>query len=391
EIFPIVNQVDARVQIFKIQFLKEAAKFVRDFQSLAKEADESLAKHKALELEIERLLRAVVRQDIMAIVQNQSVSKQKDTNKGTSVNTQFSKQLILGKPPSSSYKPKLYYVTPFPKSSILPKVDKTNALSKLVTLNSAPSSRESNVMNNERVIALGIFKINPFKSSRVSNFVPNKHVKASVRTKPITVSQPHVTTKNDVLFKSESSFLLNKLEKIEDNYRSLQSSNYPDHTSSEYNNIKVPIRNEKSKVICVTCKQCLVTANHDDCVLQYVNGMKSRKKIQSANVSKSENQKKYKTRVWKPKKVGSKERLASPKPSTPRSCLRWLPTRRMFNPKGKITATSESECQPNCSKGDNACTSNPQEPINKRTKKIMETMNMTLDELSAMAFVHFSA
>ncbi|GJR54269.1 hypothetical protein Tco_1404790 [Tanacetum coccineum] len=51
----------------------EAAKFVRDFKSLAKEADESLAKHKALELEIERLLRAVVSQDIMSIVQNPSV------------------------------------------------------------------------------------------------------------------------------------------------------------------------------------------------------------------------------------------------------------------------------------------------------------------------------
>nr|GEV72761.1 hypothetical protein [Tanacetum cinerariifolium] len=51
EIFPIVNQVDARVQNFEIQFLKEAAKFVRDFKSLAK--------HKTLELEIERLLRAV--------------------------------------------------------------------------------------------------------------------------------------------------------------------------------------------------------------------------------------------------------------------------------------------------------------------------------------------
>nr|GFA16855.1 hypothetical protein [Tanacetum cinerariifolium] len=46
EIFPIVNQVYARVQNFKIQFLKEAAKFVGDFKSLAKEADESLAKHK---------------------------------------------------------------------------------------------------------------------------------------------------------------------------------------------------------------------------------------------------------------------------------------------------------------------------------------------------------
>ncbi|GKD32410.1 retrovirus-related pol polyprotein from transposon TNT 1-94 [Tanacetum coccineum] len=42
KISPIVNQVDARVQNFEIQFLKKAAKFVRDFQSLANEADESL-------------------------------------------------------------------------------------------------------------------------------------------------------------------------------------------------------------------------------------------------------------------------------------------------------------------------------------------------------------
>nr|GFB35654.1 hypothetical protein [Tanacetum cinerariifolium] len=73
KIFPIVNQVDARLQNIKIQFLKEAAKFVGDFKSLANEADASLAKHKELELEIERLLKAVVCQDIMTIVQNESV------------------------------------------------------------------------------------------------------------------------------------------------------------------------------------------------------------------------------------------------------------------------------------------------------------------------------
>ncbi|GJS01364.1 hypothetical protein Tco_0317872 [Tanacetum coccineum] len=44
EIAPIVNQVDARVQNFENHFVKEAAKFVRDFKSLAKEADESLDK-----------------------------------------------------------------------------------------------------------------------------------------------------------------------------------------------------------------------------------------------------------------------------------------------------------------------------------------------------------
>ncbi|GJZ40925.1 hypothetical protein Tco_0587811 [Tanacetum coccineum] len=67
-----LNMVN-RKQNFKIQFLKEAAKFVRDFKSLAKEADESLTKHKALELEIKCLLRAIFSQDIMSIVQNNSV------------------------------------------------------------------------------------------------------------------------------------------------------------------------------------------------------------------------------------------------------------------------------------------------------------------------------
>nr|GFB24642.1 hypothetical protein [Tanacetum cinerariifolium] len=55
ENFPVVNQVDARLQNFEIQVLKEASKFVEDFKSLTNEADASLAKHKALELEIEHL------------------------------------------------------------------------------------------------------------------------------------------------------------------------------------------------------------------------------------------------------------------------------------------------------------------------------------------------
>ncbi|GJV61223.1 hypothetical protein Tco_1467323 [Tanacetum coccineum] len=69
------------------------------------------------------------------------VYEQKDTTKGTSVNTQFCKQSILGKPPSFSG-PKLYYVTPFPKSKGLPKIDESHDLSKPVTSNSVPRPQE---------------------------------------------------------------------------------------------------------------------------------------------------------------------------------------------------------------------------------------------------------
>nr|GEX18001.1 hypothetical protein [Tanacetum cinerariifolium] len=140
----------------RIQFLKEAAKFVRDFKSLAKEADESFTKHKALELEIERLLRAVVSQNIMSIVLSNSV-----------IAINLRKTTFF-------FWTKLYVVTPLPKSKSISMVGESNALSKHVTSNSVPSSHESTVVNNERVIAPGIFRINPFKASRVDNFVPNK-------------------------------------------------------------------------------------------------------------------------------------------------------------------------------------------------------------------------
>nr|GEU42193.1 hypothetical protein [Tanacetum cinerariifolium] len=67
------NVEEACVLYEKVNSVNQATKFVRDFQSLAKEADESLSKHKALELEIEHLLRAVVSQDIMSIMQNNSI------------------------------------------------------------------------------------------------------------------------------------------------------------------------------------------------------------------------------------------------------------------------------------------------------------------------------
>ncbi|GKB04413.1 retrovirus-related pol polyprotein from transposon TNT 1-94 [Tanacetum coccineum] len=136
--------------------------------------------------------------------------------------------------------------------------------------------------------------------------------------------------------------------------------------SSECNTVKLAIRNDKYEVICAMCKQCLITSNHDVCVLNYVNDMNSHVNNLYHNVSKTTNQKKHKPTVTKPRKVGSKERVSSPKLRKPSTYLRWSPTGRMFDLKGKIVATSESECQSDSLNGDNACTSNPQEPTIKQ-------------------------
>ncbi|GJY09402.1 hypothetical protein Tco_0377587 [Tanacetum coccineum] len=201
------------------------------------------------------------------------VSEQKDTTKGTSVNTQFCKQSILGKPSSSSGS-KLHSVTPLPKSKGLPKIDESHALSKPVTSNSVPTPQESKVMKNDNVIAPGMFKINPFQTSREEKSVPNKPIKASVKTNPITVSQPHVITKKHVNYDSNglSSTRVDNTAK----------TRRPQPRSNTKND-RVP---SASKSSCIKDKE------------------------------------KHKPAVKKPRKVDSRERLASPTPSEPSICCR---------------------------------------------------------------------
>nr|GEW19633.1 copia protein [Tanacetum cinerariifolium] len=94
--------------------------------------------------------------------------------------------------------PNAFQSADFSKTRVPQKVDKMNDLSNPVTSNLVPTTKESKAIENDKVIAPRIFRINSFKASRVDNFVPNKHVKVSVMTKLITVSQPHVITNNDV-------------------------------------------------------------------------------------------------------------------------------------------------------------------------------------------------
>ncbi|GKD59470.1 hypothetical protein Tco_1296979 [Tanacetum coccineum] len=83
---------------------------------------------------------------------------------------------------------KLYSVTPLPKSKFIPKVVASNALSKPVTSNSAPYTQESKVVNNDRVITPGMFRINPSKTSRVDNTAKTRR------------PRPRSNLKNDRIF-----------------------------------------------------------------------------------------------------------------------------------------------------------------------------------------------
>nr|GEV89817.1 hypothetical protein [Tanacetum cinerariifolium] len=386
EIFPIVNQVDARVQNFEIQILKEAAKFVGDFKSLAKELDESLAKHKALELEIERLLRAVISQDIMSIVQKASVvdtsnlQTKLERTKERFENCIIKKENEYTKLWNDWYKKceeckfdKISYGKAY--NDMQQKIKRLQALFRDLKGKSKDTSCVSNTRNplsqkleNENVElefqVLIYAKENAHLKTTYKNLFDFISVSHNTKTRR---PQPRRNTKNDrVSSSSKSSRSKNKEVKVQEHHRNLLLSKNKKHMSSACNNIKLDSHNVISKVVCTMCKQCLIFVNHDVCLRNYVNGKTSRGKKQKANVSIKEKQKKHQPKVKKTKKVGFIERLATPKPSKPRFFLRWSPTGRLFDLKGKINESSKSESQYDCSNGDNACTFNTLEPKIKR-------------------------
>ncbi|GJU67840.1 hypothetical protein Tco_1254099 [Tanacetum coccineum] len=72
----------------------------------------------------------------------------------------------------------------------------------------------------------------------------------------------------------------NKEVEVEEHPRNLLLSKNKKRMSSECNNIKLAIQNDKLEVVCAMCKKCLITTNHDVRVLNYVNDMNSHGKKQ---------------------------------------------------------------------------------------------------------------
>ncbi|GJZ53790.1 retrovirus-related pol polyprotein from transposon TNT 1-94 [Tanacetum coccineum] len=243
---------------------EKAAKFVQDFKSLANEADESI-KQKALELEIERLLREVASQDIMSIVENATVVETFD------LQTELEQCKYDKIPYDKAY------------NDMQQKIERLQA--QLGDLK-GKSNDNPCVSNTLDPLSKKLENENVELEFQVFEQKDTTKVNTAKTKRP----QPRSNTKNDrVPFVSKSSCIQNKEVKVEEHPRNLLLSKNKKHMSSECNNVKLAIRNDKFEVICAMYKQCLITANHDVCVLNYVNDMNSRGKKQQANVSNYEN------------------------------------------------------------------------------------------------------
>ncbi|GJZ53623.1 hypothetical protein Tco_0608508 [Tanacetum coccineum] len=249
---------------------------------------------------------------------------------GNSVNTKFAKPSILGKPVLQPHRNQFVVRQPTAFKSERPKISKerfasqvdvSNDLSKPVTTHYLPKRRESAPAKPHYMIATS--------SSRYSS--------------------------NDIV---HNHYLEEAKKKTQEHSRN--SRNFFD----------------SKHFVCSTCQKCVFNANHDSCVTKFLNEVNSRAKVPS-NKTTNRNKPVEQTSFGKKpeRQIPKGHRFSIKKTSivheqtmTPRSCLRWKPTGRIFKitglrwiPTGKMFTDNTTKVDSEPPNGSNDDITNPYE------------------------------
>ncbi|GJT66676.1 retrovirus-related pol polyprotein from transposon TNT 1-94 [Tanacetum coccineum] len=166
-----------------------------------------------------------------------------------------------------------------------------NADGKLVAV--TPKNKDKRVRFTEPVTSSGNTNT---KTSSSSNLVSNKPMLSSTGVKPSTSasgSQPSGNTKKDKIQQTPSSTQKNKVEahprKVKSSLKNKDCVVEPKGTA----HVQHSKLNANSELKCVKCNGCMLSDNHDLCVLDFINNVNARVKSKSAK-------KNSKRKVWKP-------------------------------------------------------------------------------------------
>ncbi|GJV10275.1 hypothetical protein Tco_1351816 [Tanacetum coccineum] len=284
---------------------------------------------------------------------------------GNSVNTKFAKSSILGKPVLQPRRNQSVVRQPtafkserprFSKQRFASQVDVNNNLSKPVTTHYLPKERES-------AVAKPHHKIAPGSSRYSSNDMVHKHYLEEAKKKTQESSR---NSEPSVMPSARSQNTANG-SKPTPRINNQNSRNWPASKRSCVTTKTVPIaehsRNSRNftdskHFVCSTCQKCVFNANHDSCVTKFLNEVNSRAKVPSHKTT-TRNKPVEQTRFAKKpeRQIPKGHRFSIKKTSvvhektmTPRSCLRWKPTGRIFKtiglrwvPTGKIFAFSTNK------------------------------------------------
>ncbi|GKD18525.1 hypothetical protein Tco_1207683 [Tanacetum coccineum] len=156
-----------------------------------------------------------------------------------------------------------------------------------------PKNKDKRVRFTEPVTSSG-YTIT--KTASTSNLVSNKPMLSSTGVKPSTSasgSQPSGNTKKDKIRQTPSSTQKNKVEahprKVKSSLKNKDCVVQPKGTA----HVQHSKLNANSELKCVKCNGCMLSDNHDLCVLDFINNVNARNKSKSVKQS-------SKRKVWKP-------------------------------------------------------------------------------------------
>ncbi|GJT20236.1 retrovirus-related pol polyprotein from transposon TNT 1-94 [Tanacetum coccineum] len=142
-----------------------------------------------------------------------------------------------------------------------------------------PKNKDKRVIFTEPVISSG-----NTKTTSSSNLVSNKPALSSTGVRQSTSasgSQPSGNTKKDKIQRPSSSTLKNKVEAhprtVKSSLKNKNSVVEPKGTA----NVQHSKLNANSKPLCVKCNGCMLSDNHDLCVLDFINDVNARAKSKS--------------------------------------------------------------------------------------------------------------
>ncbi|GJU39232.1 retrovirus-related pol polyprotein from transposon TNT 1-94 [Tanacetum coccineum] len=301
-------------------------------------------------------------------------------------NLLFAKASILGKPslqPSRNHfvvRQPNAFTSERPRISrprFASKVDEKNDLSKIASPHSLPIVRESAAAKPHQVNARNSFR-NSHKESYGSNdmahtyFLDEGRKKTHDKTripnhKDMASARAHYTP-NDCtpkprnisrcLHVSKSSCVPSNVVPLVDHSRN----------SSFFSDSK--------HFVCSTCQKCVFNENHDDCIIKFLKEVNSRAMVKShktINNNKPIEPKSHTQKHGRQIVIGqmfslNKSSAMHEKPHTPRSCLMWKPTGRIFKtvglrwiPTGKMFTDSTTYVDSEPLNGSNDDIANPYE------------------------------
>ncbi|GJR68179.1 retrotransposon protein, putative, unclassified [Tanacetum coccineum] len=268
DLIPFVKALKDLFNTFNQYLVDELSEVQNIFHQMEQSVEQHSLESKTLEVKMnqvlnenERLLEQVISKDIVNILVNSSMNI-------ASVNVHECEKCL-------KLETELLNKKDFVEKEIYDKLFKS-----FTTLEKHCISLEVDNQHNQEIIQ---------RDNSVSN-------QSALRVKPSTSasgSQPSGNTKKDKIRQTPSSTQKNKVEahprKVKSSLKNKDCVVQPKGTA----HVQHSKLNANSELKCVKCNGCMLSDNHDLCVLDFINNVNARKKSKSVNKS-------SKRKVWKP-------------------------------------------------------------------------------------------